>query len=95
MFCDRIKELRIANGLSQVKLAERINVTKQCVSNWENNNLQPSIDMLIVLAKFFCVTTDYLLDLTDQKTVNVDNLTTEETAHIQMLINDIRRNKTG
>lgn len=95
VFCDRIKEMRIANGMSQVMLAQQLNVTKQCVSNWENNNIQPSIDMLINVAKLFSVSTDYLLELTDQKTLNVDDLTVDETAHIQMIIDDIRKRKKG
>ncbi len=46
MFGDQIKELRQAAGLSQVQLAAKLNVSKQSVSNWENNNIMPSIDML-------------------------------------------------
>lgn len=95
VFCDRIKEMRIANGMSQVMLAQKLNVTKQCISNWENNNILPSIDMLVSVAKLFSVSADYLLELSDQKTLNVDDLTVDETAHIQLIINDIRKRKKG
>lgn len=46
-------KLRLARNLSQVDLAKALGVTKQSISNWENNNIQPSIDMLIRLAQFF------------------------------------------
>ena len=61
MLGTRIKELRKEFGLSQVELAAQMEVTKQTISNWENENIQPSIDMLVGLANVFNVTTDYLL----------------------------------
>ena len=53
MLNDRIKELRQAKRLTQVELANELGLTKQCVSNWENDNVQPSIDMLVKLADNF------------------------------------------
>lgn len=66
MIGDRIRLLREKQNLSQVQLAEKINVSKQSVSNWENNNIVPSIDILKKLALFFNVSTDYLLELNDR-----------------------------
>ena len=50
MLGDRILELRSMRSWSQVTLAKRLGVTKQAVSNWENGNIQPSIEMLLRLA---------------------------------------------
>lgn len=61
MLSQRIRELRLALNISQVKLAEILGVTKQSVSNWENDNIQPSIEILVKLAEVFGVSTDYLL----------------------------------
>ena len=61
MLNERIRELRTAIGFSQVELAEKLGVSKQSVSNWENDNIQPSIEMLIKIAHTFNVSTDYLL----------------------------------
>ena len=91
MLNQRIKELRLARGINQVKLAEALGVTKQSVSNWENDNIQPSIEILIKLAEYFCVSTDYLLGLEEKITLDVSNLSAEEIAHIQQIINDIRK----
>lgn len=46
MLGDRIKTLRTARNLSQVELARKLNVSKQSVSNWENNNILPSVDIV-------------------------------------------------
>lgn len=68
MFDERIRELRHSLGINQVEFGKRLNVTKQCISNWENNNIMPSIDMLIRISKTFSVSADYLLGLeTDRR----------------------------
>ena len=54
MLSQRIRELRVAQGYSQVTLAKRLGVSKQAVSNWENDNIQPSIEMLLRLAMSCC-----------------------------------------
>ncbi|MBQ6180493.1 MAG: helix-turn-helix transcriptional regulator [Ruminococcus sp.] len=93
MFYERIKELRSSLGINQVQFARRLNVTKQCVSNWENANLQPSIDMLRRIAETFSVSTDYLLGLNDKQTLDVEGLTNEQILHIRAVIDDIRGQK--
>ena len=90
MLSKRIYELRMSFGLTQVQLAQNLNVTKQTVSNWENDNIQPSIDMLIKLSKIFNVSTDYLLGLTPINTINVDGLPTKFVSHIVQIIDDYK-----
>lgn len=90
MLSTRIKELRISHGLSQVELGEKLSVTKQTISNWENNNIQPSVDMLIKIADYFSVSTDYLLERDCKATLCVDGLTTEHISHIELLIKDLK-----
>ncbi len=91
MFYERIKELRLSLGITQVQFAKKLNVTKQCVSNWENANLQPSVDMLIQIAKTFSVSTDYLLGLNDKPTISTEGLTTDQILHLRAIIDDIRK----
>ena len=86
----RIKELRTSYGLTQVDFAKQLSVSKQAVSNWENNNIQPSIDMLLKIADFFGVSTDYLLGRNNDYSLDTNGLSSVEIAHIQMLISDIR-----
>ena len=89
MLGENIKKLRTVKGLSQVQIAQIVGVTKQSVSNWENDNIQPSIDMLIKLADTLSVSTDYLLDRESERKLDSKNLTDKEIAHIQEIINDI------
>ena len=85
-----LKELRKKKGLSQQDLANLLNVSKQTVSNWENDNIQPSIEMLVRLSKIFGVTTDYLLGLEDVPRLNVEGLPQNVVAHLALLIEDYR-----
>lgn len=57
----RIKQLRKQNGLTQEELGKKMGVIKQTVSSWENNISEPNSEILLNLASFFDVTTDYLL----------------------------------
>ena len=90
MFGDQIKNLRLSKCLNQVEMAKILGVTKQSVSNWENENIMPSVDMLIKLSQFFNVSTDYLLGLTEKHALNTEGLSEIQIAHIQNIINDIR-----
>ena len=84
-------EMLKSRNLNQVQLAAQLNVTKQTISNWENNNILPSIDMLVKISHYFSVSTDYLLELDNRFYLEVSGLTVEQIAHIQQIINDIRR----
>ena len=88
---ENIKRLRQAKGLNQVELAKRLGVTKQCVSNWENDNVVPSIEMLIKIADFFNVTTDYILGRNDKVLIDVSKLTDEQIAHISLIVVDFSK----
>ena len=92
MLGDVIKKLRVSHNLNQVQLAKSLSVSKQTVSNWENNNILPSIDMLVKLSDFFSVPTDYLLELDSRKFIEVSGLTDTQLAHIQQIIKDITNN---
>ena len=90
MLGQRICEMRTSFGWSQVELARRLGVAKQAVSNWENDNIQPSIEMLVRLAKLFSTSTDYLLGLEKTPRLSVDGLPIHVVAHVAQLIEDYR-----
>ena len=94
MLSKRINELRTALGWSQVELARRLQISKQTVSNWENDNIQPSVDMLLRLARVFGVSTDYLLGLEEVPRLDVRGLPEEVVAHLNLLIEDYRSRDT-
>ena len=57
--------MRVEHNLSQRELGLKIKVSQAAIARWENNLQIPNIDVAIVVAKFFNVTTDYLLGLED------------------------------
>lgn len=57
----KIKDLRKQKGVSQQKLADSVGVSRSTVAMWEKGT-EPSNDMLSILADYFGVTIDYLLD---------------------------------
>ena len=95
MLNDRIKELRQAKRMTQVDLAKSLGLTKQCVSNCENDNVLPSVEMLSRIADFFGVSTDYLLCRDDGQTLDVNGLSPDEIAHLQEIVNDLKNRKRG
>lgn len=62
---NKIKELRLSKNIDQKTLAKKLNVQQSAISKWELNKNEPDIKSIIALAKFFDVTTDYLLGLED------------------------------
>ena len=89
MLGEKIRELRISRKMNQVELADALNVTKQSVSNWENNNILPSVEMLKNIAVYFSCSTDYLLELDSGPCfIETTDLTIEQTAHVQQIVRE-------
>lgn len=86
---ENIKRLRLARGLNQVEFAKAMGVSKQCVSNWENDNVMPSIEMLVKIADYFNVTTDYVLGRNEKTYLDVSELTDEQISHISLIVSDM------
>lgn len=65
----QIKKYRLGSGLSQDELAEKIFVTRQTISNWENDKNYPDIKSLLLLSSLFDVSLDILVkgDLEEMK----------------------------
>ena len=73
----RLKELRAANGFSQERLAELLNVSRQTISSWENERSYPDVHNLIMLCNIYSVSLDDLMkgDIEIMKTeVSNENL---------------------
>ena len=63
----RLKDLREDNNLTQAALAELLHVKQNTYSQYENGQRQIPIDCLIRLARYYSVSTDYILGLTKEK----------------------------
>ena len=65
IFSERLKQLITEAGISQETLAQAIGYTQRAVSKWINGQAEPSATAITLCAKYFDVTTDYLLGLED------------------------------
>lgn len=91
-FGRKLKELRIQAGLTQKQLAERVKVTKSVISYYELQERYPSPEILIKLANIFHVSTDFLLGIEKQQTLDISGLDEEDIRLLQHTIS-ILRNK--
>ncbi len=76
-FGEQIKSIRKKENLTQAEFAMKLNVSRQAVSNWENNKNLPDISMLILMSDVFRISLDKLIKGDDQ----MNNMT-------QKIIND-------
>lgn len=90
MFYKKLKELRSKKDISQAELARSLGMSQQAIAKWETEKATPDPEMLIKIADFFGVTTDYLLgrDETNQES-NTQKL--EFSQEDLMLLHQIKR----
>ena len=62
---ERLKQLRVENGLKLKDVAAALNVTIRSINRYEDGTREPSIDMLVRFCKLYDVSADYLIGLTD------------------------------
>ena len=67
----RLKQIRKAKGISQLKLAMDLNTNQNTISRYETGEREPGIRELISLADYFNVSVDYLLERTDNPKLNI------------------------
>ncbi|MBR5237020.1 MAG: helix-turn-helix transcriptional regulator [Clostridia bacterium] len=63
----RLKDLREDSDIKQKDIAEYLHIKQNTYSQYENGQRQLPIDILIKLAQFYKVSTDYILGLTKEK----------------------------
>ena len=66
IFAQRLRELRIERGLSQYQLAGELGVSRGLIGNYEQGSREPDYATLAGIAKYFGVSVDYILGLTDK-----------------------------
>lgn len=66
----RLRELRRARHITQLKLALDLHMSQNTISRYESGEREPGISELIELADYFCVSVDYLLERTDCPEIN-------------------------
>lgn len=69
-FFIRLKLLRKQKHMSQLSLAMKLNTTQMSISRYETGKREPDLKTLILIADFFDVSIDYLLERTDNPKMN-------------------------
>ncbi len=86
MIADTIKLLRTARGMTQADLAKKLNITRSSVNAWEMGISVPSTTYIVELAQLFHVSTDYLLGLEQNSSIDISELDDTEIKIIYELI---------
>ena len=68
-FGQRLSRIRKEKGFTQNEIADKVGVTSQAVSKWENDLASPDIDILLKLSEIFDISVDELLGKETKKTV--------------------------
>ena len=63
----RLRDLREDSDITQAYLSKYLHIRQNTYSQYENGHRQIPIECLILLARFYCTSVDYLLGLTDQR----------------------------
>lgn len=66
----RLKELRRARRITQLRLAMDLNMAQNTISRYESGEREPGIAELILIADYFDISVDYLLERTDNPQLN-------------------------
>ncbi|MBS5659846.1 MAG: helix-turn-helix transcriptional regulator [Clostridiales bacterium] len=93
MIANKIKMLRERHNLTQSDLAKKLGLTRSGVNAWEMGISVPSTQYIVELAALFGVSTDYLLDIEKEKSININGLSEKEVGMIIELVEYFKQNK--
>lgn len=88
MFSNRLISLRKEKGMTQTDLANVIHVKRSTVSGYETEGKEPNLETVCAFAKYFGVTTDYLLGLSSSRT-NSENVFYNDTVNFEKHFNSL------
>lgn len=88
-FNKRLKQLRVERNLTQMDLAEILNLRPTTISNYESGRNEPTYDKLKILAEYFDITLDYLMGVTDDTFPISGKVINKETYEFSLLYNNL------
>lgn len=88
---DKLHSLRTEMKLTQKQVADRIGLAISAVSSYESGTRYPSYETLIKLSRMFHVSTDYLLGLTEKRSIDVTGLEDAEIELITRLVDKLKK----
>ena len=87
VFSQRLKQLRSLQGISQYVLADALGVSRTSLKNWELAVATPPLDVLVDMAMYFRVTSDYPLGLDERRSIQISFLSDR---YVDVLTNLVR-----
>ena len=89
-FGENLRKLRKGRGMTQSELGGHVGLSKAVISKYENALGYPSYDVLIRIAQYFGVSTDYLLGVACSKSMDISGLTEPQAEALQHLVSELR-----
>lgn len=90
---EKLKYLRKENGISQRKVAEKLDVSPSIISSYETGERTPSVENLLQLSSLYRCSTDYLLgkdNSTQKKSIKLDGLSSKQIQLLTDLVETMR-----
>lgn len=87
----KLRDLRIDHDLTRAQLAEIIGVSPKTISRYESGDAEPNISILIQLALYFKVTTDYICDL-EKENNSTDKVVKDEIEQAIDILSKVMKN---
>lgn len=99
-YLKRLKELRLAKGISQKEIAEYLGITTAAYSLYERGNREPNLTILKKIAEYYKVSMDDLLEMSDEpQTVAAhldgDDFTEDEKKEIQQFVEFVKSKRSN
>ncbi len=95
MFHEKLRELRLKKGLSQVQLSKVLNISQTSYSQWERGVCEPNIETLKKISRYFNISLDILLESNinpktiDEIRLELENLDIEQLKKLLLDILDL------
>ena len=93
MIGDKIKKLRKSQSFTQSEIARKLGITRSSVNAWEMGISVPSTQYIIELAMLFNVSSDYLLNIPQNASINVSGLSEKEVAAVREIVDCLKNKK--
>lgn len=90
---DRIKYLRDKKGMTQTYLAKRLGISRSAVNSWEMSLSFPSLSNIVEMTRIFGVSADYILGISNQLTLDISELDSEEQEVVFKLVDCIKKHQ--
>lgn len=92
-FANRLKQLRKENNLTQEELAQKISKTRSTIAGYETERKEPDYETLVLLAKYFNVSLDYLMGVSDVRNPYINDKDLDEVDKFLLELKKEKRKK--